>query len=209
MTFVATNLAPLNDLNKLFNARRLKPAVSRGSRSSRTSGSVRIEGPYNSAGAGRYAGPPEDFRLPAGRCGAGRPLRAADRFEPGAPRFSSPPDAEDLEGLMAVYKAGRQDRTSIHGIEMALRAILAQPKFIYRVEAEPENVAAGQTYPISDLELASRLSFFLWSSSPGRRTDERGFAGKTKEAARTRAAGPAHAGGSEAEALSSISPANG
>ena len=49
---------------------------------------------------------------------------------------------------------------------MALARILASPKFIYRIEAEPANVKPGQPYRISDLDLASRLSFFLWSTIP-------------------------------------------
>ena len=51
---------------------------------------------------------------------------------------------------------------------MALARILASPQFIYRIEAEPSTVKPGQPYRISDLDLASRLSFFLWSRSPTR-----------------------------------------
>jgi hypothetical protein len=71
-----------------------------------------------------------------------------------------------MEGLMVIYSRGRKDADFEHGIEMALRAILAEPKFLFRIEAEPERLPNGQTYRISDLELASRLSFFLWSSIP-------------------------------------------
>src|SRR6266850_2299139 len=60
----------------------------------------------------------------------------------------------------------RWDGTFEDGIEVALRRILASPQFLVRVEKEPANLAAGQTYRISALELASRLSFFLWSSIP-------------------------------------------
>ena len=52
------------------------------------------------------------------------------------------------------------------GIEMALRRILADPKFLFRFERDPASMPAGRRYRISDLELASRLSFFLWSSIP-------------------------------------------
>src|SRR5207247_2210298 len=52
------------------------------------------------------------------------------------------------------------------GIEMALRAILVNPEFLYRVERDPAAIAPRTAYRITDLELASRLSFFLWSSIP-------------------------------------------
>jgi hypothetical protein len=68
---------------------------------------------------------------------------------------------------MSFYELGRDDGGSFDlGIEMALQRILTDPKFIYRIEAEPGQLAPGELYEIDDLELASRLSFFLWSSIP-------------------------------------------
>jgi hypothetical protein len=72
----------------------------------------------------------------------------------------------DTERLMAFYREGRQQGGFEAGVEAALQRILASPKFIFRVERDPESVRGGDAYPISDLELASRLSFFLWSSLP-------------------------------------------
>ena len=74
--------------------------------------------------------------------------------------------AQDVSTLMEFYLAGRNDGNFDSGIERALRRLLADPEFVYRREAEPVNVAAGKPYRISDLALASRLSFFLWSSIP-------------------------------------------
>jgi hypothetical protein len=68
--------------------------------------------------------------------------------------------------LMTFYQQGRKGANFDSGVEMALRRILVDPEFIFRKETEPEAVKAGQPYHISDLELASRLSFFLWSSIP-------------------------------------------
>ena len=62
--------------------------------------------------------------------------------------------------------------TSITASRWRFGRILVDPEFYFRKEAEPANVKAGKTYRISDLELASRLSFFLWSSIPGRRADQ-------------------------------------
>jgi len=80
--------------------------------------------------------------------------------------YRRPPTPEDMEWLTGFYQQGRREGTFEDGIELALRRLLASPKFIVRVEKEPANVATGQPYRISDLELASRLSFFLWSSIP-------------------------------------------
>jgi len=80
--------------------------------------------------------------------------------------YRRPATATDLESLMGFYQEGRRDGAFEDGIELALRRILASPQFLVRAEKEPANAAAGQTYRITDLELASRLSFFLWSSIP-------------------------------------------
>jgi len=71
-----------------------------------------------------------------------------------------------METLLSFYQAGRAQGTFDTGIEQALARILVDPRFLYRFEREPANLAAGASYRISDLELASRLSFFLWSSIP-------------------------------------------
>jgi mono/diheme cytochrome c family protein len=73
----------------------------------------------------------------------------------------------DMGSLMAFFERGRKEGGSFDaGIELALRRILASPKFVLRVERDPATVADGAAYLLSDLELASRLSFFLWSSIP-------------------------------------------
>ena len=72
----------------------------------------------------------------------------------------------DVAPLMAFYEQGRRESGFERGIEMALRAVLVSPKFVFRTEQDPERLAAGQPYRIGDGELASRLSFFLWSSIP-------------------------------------------
>jgi hypothetical protein len=74
--------------------------------------------------------------------------------------------ADDLKELMALYDAGRKAGDFEHGIRVVLQAILASPRFLLRLERAPSAVAAGQIYPLGDLELASRLSFFLWGTGP-------------------------------------------
>jgi hypothetical protein len=74
----------------------------------------------------------------------------------------------DVEPLLNFYRSGRQgsNRSFDRGIEMALRRILADPQFVFRFERDPENIPAGTAHRVTDIELASRLSFFLWSSIP-------------------------------------------
>ncbi len=72
----------------------------------------------------------------------------------------------DMEWVQGFYQEGRREGTFEDGIELALRRILTSPQFLVRAEREPANVPPGQPYRITDLELASRLSFLLWSSIP-------------------------------------------
>ena len=76
-------------------------------------------------------------------------------------------DSAELATLLRFYEQGRHDGDFEDGIANAIARILVDPKFLYRLEAEPDGgVAPGTTYAVSDLELASRLSFFLSSSIP-------------------------------------------
>jgi mono/diheme cytochrome c family protein len=72
----------------------------------------------------------------------------------------------DLTRLFEFYAEGRSGRTFDAGIQLALQRILASPKFTFRIERDPAGIAPGTAYRLADLELASRLSFFLWSSIP-------------------------------------------
>src|SRR5207244_7331633 len=80
--------------------------------------------------------------------------------------FRRPVTPADVGMLMEFYASGRRAGTFDDGVEKALRRLLADPEFVYRHEVAPANVRAGGTYRISDSALASRLSFFVWSSMP-------------------------------------------
>ncbi|MEP7305256.1 MAG: DUF1592 domain-containing protein [Acidobacteriota bacterium] len=80
--------------------------------------------------------------------------------------YRQPLTDSDVRRLLEFYQAGRQKGTFEAGIQLALRRMLASPKFVFRAEQEPANAASGAVYRVSDTELASRLSFFLWSSIP-------------------------------------------
>jgi mono/diheme cytochrome c family protein len=80
--------------------------------------------------------------------------------------YRRPVSQADIERPLAQYREGRADGDFEAGIGRALSAVLINPEFLFRVEADPKKSVAGSAYRISDLELASRLSFFLWSSIP-------------------------------------------
>ncbi len=80
--------------------------------------------------------------------------------------YRRPVTDADLVKTMAIYRKGRGEGNFEAGIETALSAILVSPNFLFRVEEDAAGVPPGTAYRISDLELASRLSFFLWSSIP-------------------------------------------
>ena len=95
--------------------------------------------------------------------------------------FRRPVSAEDMEGLMVLYHAGRKEGDFETGVRTALQGVLADPEFVFRFERVPRNVKPGQTYRISDLELASRLSYFLWSSAPDEQLINVATQGKLKD----------------------------
>ena len=98
--------------------------------------------------------------------------------------FRRAPTDADLESLLSFYQQERNKTGSFEaGIEIALRRILADPEFVFRFEAPPANVAANGIYRISDTELASRLSFFLWSSIPDDELLNLGLQGKLHDPA--------------------------
>ena len=81
--------------------------------------------------------------------------------------YRRPVTDDDTRPLLASYEHGRREGGSFEdGIRWAVEALLVSPKFLFRIERDPVNVPPGTPYRISDLELASRLSFFLWSSIP-------------------------------------------
>ena len=84
--------------------------------------------------------------------------------------YRRPVTERDLTAPLAFFRAARNAGNFDDGIKDGLTSVLASPKFLYRTEQVPQSVSPGSNYPISDLELASRLSFFLWSRIAGRRT---------------------------------------
>jgi hypothetical protein len=80
--------------------------------------------------------------------------------------YRGPVAADDLKDLMSFYERGQKQGDFEGGIRLAVQAILASPRFLFRIEQTPSTLTAGQTYRVNDRDLASRLSFFLWGSMP-------------------------------------------
>ena len=129
-------------------------------------GGLQVAGPYNATGIGEtptrkkifICHPPDKSEEPS----------CANRIFSNIARqaYRRPVTDRDLAAPMAFFKQARETGTFESGIQNGLMAILASPKFLYRTETVPANLKPGAIYRISDLELASRLSFFLWSENP-------------------------------------------
>jgi cytochrome c551/c552 len=166
VTFQATHYAPGNDLNKHFLRSTLETGGLPGFRFFPHIGKVTINGPYNAKGAGDT--PSRQKILVCKPANANQETACARQVLSTLARraYRRPVTNQDTETLMSFYQRGRNGGTFESGIEMGLRRILTDPDFVFRKEAEPPNARPGQKYRLSDLELASRLSFFLWSSIP-------------------------------------------
>ena len=128
---------------------------------------VSIDGPYEKTGAAVEA--PNRRKVFLCRPGAGLTEDAcASRIVSTLARkaYRRPVAQADLAPLMQFYADGRKAGTFENGIENALTAMLSSARFLFRTEPPPASARPGTIYALSDLELASRLSFFLWSSIP-------------------------------------------
>jgi mono/diheme cytochrome c family protein len=123
--------------------------------------SVEIAGPYNPRGAGDSPSRRRIFACASADDACAKTIlsRLARRA------YRRAVTDADVEPLLAFYREGRAAGFD-HGIERAIRRLLVSPEFLVRVERDPAGVAPNRAYRISDRELASRLSFFLWSSIP-------------------------------------------
>jgi hypothetical protein len=169
VTFILRSHAPVDDLVQRFDATTadLQTGVQFGYTTVPHLSSVEILGPYNIVSPGDTPSRAHIFTC--------RPANAGE--EPACARkvlaslahraFRRPITDSDLELLLSFYKSGREGGGSFEkGIQMGLRRILADPEFVFRFEKDPANLAVGSAHRVTDIELASRLSFFLWSSIP-------------------------------------------
>jgi mono/diheme cytochrome c family protein len=129
-------------------------------------GSITVAGPFNVQGPGETVSRERIFVC--------RPSSAADEQACATKiltnlahrAYRRPVGADDMTPLLALYKTGAQNGGFESGVRLALQKVLVSPDFLFRAEVDPPGAAPGTIYSISDTELASRLSFFLWSSIP-------------------------------------------
>lgn len=125
-----------------------------------------IEGPYNVAGVSETPARQRIFSCRPTAPGEARPC-AEDIIERLATRaFGAHVDDAQLQDLMRFYELGAADGGFEMGVRAALEATLASPRFLFRVERQPGNVQPGETYRLAGVDLARRLSFFLWGTNP-------------------------------------------
>ena len=135
-------------------------------RMARLSNGIEINGPFNATGVSKTASRALIFVCDPKKLG--EPACAKQIAENLARRaFRRPVTAEDVAGLMPFYEAGREGGGSFdQGIEQVVAAVLASPDFLYRAIRGPKGTAPNSEFALTDLELASRLSFFLWNTGP-------------------------------------------
>jgi hypothetical protein len=125
-----------------------------------------IEGPFAAPGAGETPSRRKIFVCQPKGTGDERVCAKKVLTTLAHRAYRRPLTPADIDTLMGFYDAGRREGGFEAGIGMALERVLVSPDFLFRIELDPDNVAAGKPYQISDVELASRLSFFLWSGPP-------------------------------------------
>ena len=129
---------------------------------------VEIAGPHDATGPGDTPSRRKLFTCrPASGAEADEARCATEILTALARRaYRRPVTGPDVATLMRFYETGRAERGFEGGIQKALERLLVAPEFLFRVERDPVDIAAGAAYRLTDLELASRLSFFLWSGIP-------------------------------------------
>jgi hypothetical protein len=96
--------------------------------------------------------------------------------------YRRPSTDNDVEALLGFYQSGRNGGDFESGIRTAIQAMIASPEFVFRFERTPANAAPGSNYRLSDLELATRLAYFLWSSGPDEQLIALASQGRLKDA---------------------------
>lgn len=125
-----------------------------------------VSGPYNPTGVSETPSRQEIFACRPTSLDEERSCAEQIVGRLGAQAYRRPLTERNLDDLMAFYEVGAEEGGFEGGIGTALEAILASPYFLFRFERAPSGVAAGEDFPIGDIELASRLSFFLWATPP-------------------------------------------
>jgi hypothetical protein len=153
-------------------------------------GSVTISGPYNATGPGDtpsrrriFICRPRQSERSGGRTPEAESCAAEILSTLAHRAYRGQVSPGDVETLLGLYKAGREKSGFEGRIGLALERMLLSPRFLFRIERDPSNVVPGSAYRLNDVELASRLSFFLWSSIPDNQLLDAAERGKLTEPA--------------------------
>ncbi len=125
-----------------------------------------VDGPLNSSGITETPSRRKIFICTVGENAEDIPCAKKILGELARKAYRRPINDGDIDRLLTHYQRGRNRGGFESGIQLGLQSILSNPEFVFRFEKQPRTVAPGTNYRISDLELASRLSYFLWSSAP-------------------------------------------
>ena len=129
--------------------------------------SITITGPFNPSGSGNTASREKIFICTPENRADEEPCARQILSNLARSAYRRPVTDDDLQLLLALYETARNKYGSFDaGIQMAIEGLLVDIDFLFRIESDPKNIAKGNNYELSDHELASRLSFFLWSSIP-------------------------------------------
>jgi Protein of unknown function (DUF1592)/Protein of unknown function (DUF1588)/Protein of unknown function (DUF1585)/Protein of unknown function (DUF1587)/Protein of unknown function (DUF1595)/Planctomycete cytochrome C len=144
-------------------------------------GAVTISGPFNPSGPGDTPSRRKIFVCQPSSPAEEMPCAKQILSTLAARAYRRPVSDIDLHDLLPFYEKARGQADFERGIEEAVERLLVSPQFLYRVERDPASIAPATPYRISDLELASRLSFFIWSSLPDDELRNLAAAGKLRE----------------------------
>ena len=145
-------------------------------------GTMTISGPFDATGAGDTPSRRRIFVCRPDSAGDETPCAREILSTLARRAWRRPVTEADVAALFAFYGEGRAARGFEAGVERALRALLVSPDFLFRVVSDPPGVAPGTPYRLSGLELASRISFFLWSSIPDDELLDAAISGRLRDA---------------------------
>jgi hypothetical protein len=183
VTFLANNYVPQIFLNRSYQRSILDGNPVEGIMQTPQVSQISIQGPLN--GQQPQETPSRRKVLICTPASASEEIACARRIltELARKAYRRPLTERDTQDLLNFYQDGREGGGFEDGIERGLQFVLSHPEFVFRLESAPANIKPGEPYRISDLELASRLSYFLWSTGPDDELIELGRQGKLREPA--------------------------
>ncbi len=144
--------------------------------------SLRLDGPFNPVGVSESDSRKRIFSCRPTALAEEQPCAEEIIARLAAQAYGRAVKANDVSDLMGFYRIGVEQGGFEAGVRTALEAILVSPHFLFRMEREPAGILPGQIYPVSDLDLAARLSFFLWGTNPDEEPLDVARAGKLSKA---------------------------